>query len=214
MKNKNVQMPIHQIIEDGFSDLNLQSKRKSSHPKIGIFPRTSKELNFNKISRIATKMIGKSFQIIGSRWPDDIQKPDNVQILSLRKIEHANRYFSDWGVVIDVPENDISNNPPGLMSFVFNKIPCIITHTSGPVSPLPYVIVQNSEQRLEFAIDEAMNMKKTFTHSSLEPWPDIFTKYIQFISSVKQGKKVLQHNFYHLMRFFMQQIFAHLISIK
>lgn len=186
MKNKNISMPIHRIIEDGFSDLKLSSKKKSTNQKIGIFPRTSSELNFNKITRIATKMNDKVFQVIGSTWPDELQQPENLQVLSLRKIEYASRYFSEWDAVIDVPINEITNSPPGLMSFVFNKIPCIITHTSGPVSPLPFVIVQNSEQRLEFAINEAIMMKKTFVHSSLESWQDVFNHFIQFIDNVKQ----------------------------
>lgn len=188
MKNKNIQMPIHQIIEDGYSDLNLQTKKKSLSHKIGIFPRTSKELDFDKISRIAIRMSEKEFQLVGSTWPEDVQKPENIQVLSLRKIEHANRYFSQWDAVIDVPVSEISNSPPGLMSFVFHRIPCIITHTSGPVSPLPYVIVQNSEQRLEFAINEAIIMKKTFVHSSLEPWSNIFKNFVHFIETVEQGR--------------------------
>lgn len=184
MKNKNISMPVHRIIEDGFADLQLHSKNKPGNKKIGIFPRTSNELDFNKIARIAVKMEEMEFQIIGSTWPNDIEKPENIQVLSVRKIKHANRYFSEWNAIIDVPENEISNHPPGLTSFVFNKIPCIITHTSGPVSPVPYVIVQNSEQRLVFAVNEALMMKKTYIDSTLKPWSTTFSKFIHFIENV------------------------------
>ena len=171
---------------------SIKKKKRSSRDSnlFGILLRPDDEIDFKSIAKLAENQSEKRFDILGSSWPMDIEKPQNVKTWTVRDAHWTIERMLSWNLAIDLPLTLNKGPPLGITELRQKKVPCIIPATELNSKTMPYLIRYNNFPQIETAIEEALIMERTYVpENDLESWPTVAQDILTELSIIEPSTK-------------------------
>jgi spore maturation protein CgeB len=175
----------------GWIDSNLQkSVRNTKSRTIGILQREDEDTDFDLVANVARGMPEYNFELLGSNWPKDIEKPLNIKSWTIRGSKWLVQRMLTWNLAFDSPLSTKKGMPAGLHELVNNRIPCILPANEMNTDVIPYVIRCHNVTQIQSAIQEAIMMDRTYSpRIDARDWKYVVAELDEVLSQVQSFKK-------------------------
>lgn len=175
----------------GWINSNAQKRvRKTKFKTIGILPREDEDIDFEMIASVASEISEYNFELLGTNWPKEIEKPQNIKSWTIRDSKWLVQRMLTWNLALDSPISSTIWTPAGLHELINNRIPCILPANEINTDVMPYVIRYHNSTQVLSAIQEAIMMDRNYLPQiQAKDWKSVVAELDEVLSRVQSFEK-------------------------